>query len=260
MRDVTTFGNQDNPIRASSLDLLVKCPVRALLMWLGEVSDESGGAAETGSMVHHGVEVFHNTQGSFDAKVTAGLEAMRAAQGRFPLADPDDARLFYQGYTRDPRNSNQEIVCVEKQVTLRLGSVFIKGTLDQIRRINGTLYVYDLKCGSKTGWEYLHTYAMQQSAYVIGANQLGLGPVSPGALIVANGWRKRGVKPESSPDGVFFWMPWTLTDCYELLSPVQRVVESIRNGDVEYGPGAHCNYCPLGGLQGCMQKMKKLCI
>lgn len=203
MKNISEFAGPDEPIRASSLDLLVKCPVRSLLMWLGELQDSSGAAADTGSTVHAGVEAFHTFAGGFDEKVEAGLEAMRQARARFPQADETDVRLFYKAYISDPRNSNQEIVRVETQVAISLAPhasdptgkpIHIRGTLDQIRRINGKLYVMDLKCGSKAGWVYLHTYSLQQSAYVLAANNLALGePVHPGALIVANGWRRRGI-------------------------------------------------------------------
>lgn|GEM_PF-6891462 len=259
------FGSAANPLRPSSLDALVSCRLRSVLLMLGECSDTSGAAADTGSLTHLGVAAYH-----LEESVQAGLDAMSSGLSRFPKADPDDARLFYTAYTTDPRNAHKAagVIAIEQKVRCVLPAheldptgedIVIEGTLDQIRRDPfGVKRVWDLKTGKKDAYGYMAEYAMQQAAYVLGAVQSIDESIQPGGLIVAYGWRRKGVDPKTSPGGVFWNYTHSADDCLLILDDVRLAVALIRRGDVAPGPGPLCSYCPAGGLSNCLPMLKKM--
>lgn len=236
--------------------------MRAALLFADSVQDQSGKAADTGSLTHAAVAAFHVT-----GSVKAGLEALASAQHKFPLGDAHDAEIFYRHYTADPRNSKAEAEVIETEKKVRLilpphetdptgEMVVIHGTLDQIRQRNGRKAVWDLKTGAGEGWEMTHTYALQISAYAMAATQTLGEPIEPGGIIRAAGYRKRGALLPS-PDGVFWETPWSLADCPLLLDAVRLTVAQIRGGELRWGPGKHCGFCPAGGLQSCIPTAKE---
>ncbi|AMV28825.1 PD-(D/E)XK nuclease superfamily protein [Gemmata sp. SH-PL17] len=253
------LGSADKPLRPSALAWLIKCPVKVVLM-LDEL-DEGGPAAQTGSMVHAGVEAFH-AEPDATKRVAAAVAAMHGAAGKFPLADPTEARLYLEPYLLDPRNENAAVVALEHKVALVLPPhdldptglpIHIRGTLDQIRDENGRLLVCDLKTGQTTGWQMIHDYAYQQAAYVLAARASGFPAAEPGYLIRAYGYRARGAKLPS-PDGVQWWLPLDVAACVALMDRVRLQIALIRRGEIDYGPGTHCTFCPLKGLDSCVPK------
>lgn len=263
MTDLTKFAAGDGDrlgfdvLRPSALDKLVKCPVWTLLMyWQDE--DAGGAAAQAGSLVHEAVAAFHRETSS-GKKAQAGLDVLQAGLPRFPLADPADARRHFTLYAADPRNVTADIVAVEHPVALILPPhptdptkqpVHIRGTLDQLRRVDGRLLVDDLKTGQPSGWEMVHSYAFQMAAYTLAARVSGFPDAIPGRIIRTWGYRTRSaVLP--SPEGVFWHLPLTVARCEALMERVRLEVARIRSGEVHFGPGVHCTFCPHGGLDRC---------
>jgi hypothetical protein len=254
---LTDFGTAAHPLRPSALIWLARCPVKCVLD--EHVNDEGGPAAQTGSLVHKGVEAFH-LEPDTGKKVAAAIAAMQSAAGKFPLACPKEARLYLDPYLLDPRNAHAEVVAVELKVTLTLPPhrldptgqpVHVRGTLDQIRRENGRLRVWDYKTGTKlSGWEMLHDYAYQQAAYTLAARQSGFPDVEPGGIIRGYGYRVRGAKLPAA-DGVFWDMPFDVTGAEYLMDRIRLQVALIRSGEVDFGPGTYCGYCPQKGLDTC---------
>lgn len=261
--DLTLFGTAEQPLRPSALGKLVHCPIQSVLM-MGEPEDAGGVAAQTGSLVHLGVAAFH-LEPDQRRKAQAGLAAMQDGLPRFPLADMTECNRFYSLYAADPRNIHAEMLAVERPVSLVLpphstdptgAEIVVNGTLDQIRREEGKALVDDLKTGSPSGWAMIHDYAFQQAAYVLAARASGFPDAEPGRIIRAQGYRARGAQLPS-PDGVFFALPWTVEDCRLLMDRVRLEVARIRSGEVNFGPGPQCSYCPLGGLQGCLPQAQE---
>lgn len=256
--DWTRFG-YDPPLRSSSLPYLIKCPARAMLLYTDLISDEGGKAAQTGSLVHLGVEAFHQGR-----KKSTCEKRIRTSK-EFPEGDRDEAIRHFDAYVRDPRNQTTPVK-VEEKIELTLdppdGSdlpIRVFGTLDQIREVNGEWYLFDVKTGKVQGWDMVNDYAYQVAAYCVGATKTFGRPVHPGALIRTQGYFKRGqFPPETEPDGVFFEIPWKLDQCYTLLEMVRRQVGLIRQGHPTIGPGAHCNWCPAGGIGGCIVELGEL--
>jgi len=253
MKDVREFGTEKYPLRASALGLLIRCPWRAVLLFLEEAGDSGGKAADTGSAVHKAVAAWHAT-----GDVAESIKRMGAHIQEYPLADLADAELHFRPYTRDPRNRPETVEATEKKVSMTLSPaesdttrapIVIHGTLDQIR--NGR--VWDVKTGKPEGWVMLHEHAHQLAAYALAGNY------APGGIIRTQGYRKRGGDaPEACPDGVFWEVPYNRRGCEVLLESVRSIVAHIRAGDVWLGPGAHCTYCPAGGLENCVPKLISL--
>lgn len=258
-RDVHLIGTPTHFLRPSSLDKLIKCQVWYTMM-IGE-DDAGGAAAQTGSLVHAAVAAFHNTPEE-NKKVAAAIEAIGLNSPHFPLADLNETRLFLTPYMSDPRNSRANVIAVECPVSLTLDPhpldptkqpIHIRGTLDQIRVQDGRHVVPDLKTGAPTGWAMIHDYAYQQAAYMLAARASGFPAVDGSYLIRAAGYRTKTAKMPS-PDGVFWWMPFTVEGAWALMDRVRLAVATLRMGYVEYGPGPQCSYCPMGGLQDCQTK------
>jgi hypothetical protein len=226
------------------------------LLHLGTVDDRSGPSADTGNLVHSGVDHWHKNKQDDEGAV----EFMRSLVGRFPLGDPDEAEKYLRPYFADPRNKEAEIVLCEQHVEFTLqqderdpyGPIYVRGTLDQVRKDPQTKQkrLWDIKTGNNhTGWEMIHMYAAQQAAYVLGACQFLDSPVYPGGIIRPYDYRARSEKPP-----VVFWeSPYTLADCSTILRSVRRRVYEVRAGVAEPVSGKHCSHCPAGGLGGCLQ-------
>jgi RecB family exonuclease len=246
MYDLSEFGTEARPLRASSLPRIIRCPWAAIMEAYSE-SGASGPAADTGTAVHFAVALWHR-EAQQDTRVA--LEVMRRSHDRFPLADLDEAAVHVTDYAGDPRNKAADIVFVEQKVTVTLpapeGDVIICGTLDQVRRDkHGRWTVWDLKTGKPDGWDMLHEHALQLAAYQIGVE-------APRAGII----RTQDYRRRNGPGPVFWEAPWGLTDARVMLQSVVRAVLAIRRGTVHIGPGSHCRWCPAGGLAGCLPELR----
>lgn len=253
------FGSAARPLRASALSWLVKCPVQSVMQMLEPEDDAGGPAAQTGNVVHAAVAAFH-LEPDTGKKVAAAVAELQRAAAEFPQADPAEARLYLEPYLCDPRNQTARIVAVERPVSLTLDPhpldptgqpIVIRGKLDQIREEDGKLLVDDLKTGARTGWEMVHDYAYQQAAYALASRASGFPTAEPGRIIRVYGYRTRGARLPS-PDGVFFSLPFDVAGARTLLDRVRLAVALVRRGEVDFGAGSHCTYCPLKGLDSCI--------
>lgn len=253
------FGTKAHPIRPSKLDKVAKCQVLGLMLVM-EADDELGGkAAQTGQLVHVGAATFHNEPDP-ERKVQAGLVELQSSLSKFPLGDIAEAEKHYLCYVADPRNANAKVIAVEKNVEFELPphpddptgeNIYITGTLDQIRQLDdGSMRIYDIKTGAPTGWHMIHNYSYQLAAYLLAARANGF-PVDNSVIIRTQGYRVRGaVLPE--PNGIFFPTHLSVGRSLYLMSRIRQAVASIRKGEIEFGPGDQCTYCPLNGIESCM--------
>lgn len=243
--------------------------------YIDSEDSEGGPAAQTGSLMHVGAAEFHTAKGNFEQKVRAAWQAIANARDKFPLADPDEVRLFLTPYMNDLRNQRAAFAtikhgpragepAVEMQVEFTLQPhsldpikepIHVQGTLDQIRiDERGRYCVHDIKTGKPTAWHMIHDYAVQQAAYTYAAMQTYPEKqwVSP-KLIRCYGYRERNaVLP--CPDGVFVSIPYTVEHIPVLLDTVALGVALVRMGEVHANPGSHCTYCELEGILGCMRR------
>jgi hypothetical protein len=261
MNPLPTFATAEFPLRASALPSLLKCPLRAALFHLDLLADDSGPAAHTGNLTHEAVDHWHKHK-DYDAAVVH----MNLCREKFPKGEISEAEKYFRPYAHDPRNADAEVVACELKVNFKIdaaegdegGPIYVRGTLDQIRKEDGRLTLWDLKTGDKmTGWQMLHDYAAQQAAYCIAACEVLGQPVYPGGIIRAYGYRVRDAKPPSPP-GVFFHSPWDIADCHVILADVRNRVLQVRRGEAVPVSGRHCDWCPADGLQGCLPMLRKL--
>ena len=243
-----TFGTEARFLRPSSLDKLMACPMSVLL---AEEDDGSEGA-HVGTCVHKGVEAWHQTLSS-----EAALGAMRAALKTFPAISATGVRkaeTWTAAYIADPKNNVMLTGRIEVPVTLRLtGNVWIKGTLDQLRRDDsGRLTVWDMKTGAwLSAQEARLAYQYQQAAYVLAARQtLGV-DVFPGGLIYANAYSDTRPQP-------FVSMQVSIEDCEALMEEVRLTVMDICAGRVRTTPGPACKWCKQPKFPLCLRKFRSL--
>lgn len=260
MPNPADFGTERAPIRMSSLPRLATCTMREFLMYMGDLLDESGAAADTGSMVHGMVAAWHTS--GFDASRAA--QEVAALQKQFPLADPEIAASHFAGYANDPRNRVHLFGRPERPVRLNLDMgegqepLCLVGTLDQIREHDdGNLYVWDVKTGRPSGLQMLDMYALQISGYALAATTEIGRPVLPGGFIRTVGYLEQGRVKSVSPEKVFYEIPWTLKDCELLLDTIRRAVRQIRAGEADFAPGDACKFCPARGFQNCLPLLRK---
>lgn len=279
------LGDKDQPFRCSKLAELVKCSMKVHLREALEINDEGGAAAQNGSLTHEGVAAFHIAHGTTEERKKAAWDAIASAQAKFPLSELNEVRLFITPYMNDPRNihakfyqypltenekelwktnGRTDTYSIERQVDFTLPPhpldstgklIYVQGTYDQVRN-EGEPVKNDLKTGKKTGWEMIHDYAVQMSAYVYGCRTTipMFSNLIRSKIIRNHGYRTRENKGES-PDGVFWAMPFNRFEQVEMiLENIRLHVALWRNGEVQFGPGPHCTYCEFQGLPGCTLK------
>lgn len=265
MFDLSLYGTAAYPLRPSGLSKLVRCGVQVIGELLADFRDESGVAADTGSVTHAAVEAFHRADGDTAKRTQAGLDAIQAGLSKFPKAEKDDARIYFAHYANDPRNQRAEIIALEQSVSFTLEPhesdptrqpIVVNGKLDQIRKIDGRMVVNDIKTGQSDGVKMLHDYAYQLSAYLLGAKASGYPQVEGVSITRMYGYRKRGaVLP--SPDGVFWFATINERVARLLLDRVRLEVARIRSGEVHFGPGEHCSWCPYKGIDRCVPSFSR---
>lgn len=267
--DLKLLASEQYPMRASSTTYL-NCRLRTLLYMLQ--SDAAGKAAQTGTLIHKGVEAWARG-GSEDA----GLSAMEQAQRRFreleeEAGDLEQAQKWLRLYIEDPRNaplgvepedgSIGKLVAVEKPGILRLDPapfdptgepLVFTGTCDQIREWQGHRYIWDLKTSdmNKVGGPngVVDYYMLQQVLYAY-MNQARVG-----GLILLRSYtaRKEGSK------GVFFQPSMHEDSIRHVLDGVRESIALLRMGQISPNPGLHCGQCYLAnGIGECSQKLSYL--
>ena len=241
----SVLGSFGDRIRSSSLATMSRCPG---LFVDQRTNDEPGAAADTGSAVGRGAQLWH--EGATLGDAVAQVE--REASSKFPLAKLEEATETIRRYTQDERNHPKAAFHCELEIDLVLPCwpgdptnepIHIRGHLDQIRRGNdGRLYVWDLKNGKPTGFDMVHGYAWQLASYALGATQKLGQVVLPGGIVRTQGY---SVKGDPSVANVFYETPWSHEQCRAMLENVAFHVMLIRRGDVLRNPGAHCGWCSL---------------
>jgi hypothetical protein len=266
MIDAKVFGDREHPLRSSNLPALMRCSWRAFLV-ASNLEDESGRAADTGSAVHAGAAAMHK-----GASVDEALAVLRRSTlEQFLKADLTDAEEVFSHYARDPRNQDKGIFyAVEEKIELEIPAdksdptgapIIIRGTLDQIREVNGRLSVWDIKCSTYPGWDILQEYAFQLAAYTVGACERWKIEVHPGGFIlprryvgkfrIENGKRVPVPKPETKPAGVFYESEFDLRTARLMLRMIAKRVAQVRKGEALPSPGSYCRYCPASSFGMC---------
>lgn len=258
------------PLRASALPKINDCPASVFLQqafWIETDDDAPGGeAAQTGNLMHSGAADYHRMKMNDpnvteDARREAGLRALEAARDRFPAGDVKRAKKHLEAYIADPKNSEAKVVRCEERLKCRLPPapfdptfqpVVIRGTVDQLRLVDGELQVYDIKTGKGFyGYKALDHYMTQQAAYVVAAKQTwgdqypGV-PVEPGGLICTEGY------VSSTASQVFWFHKWSYDDIPLILQNVVNQVAMARMQRLGFTPSTDaCRWCEHKNFSNC---------
>lgn len=230
----------------------------SVVLAMGEY--EGKPSAQTGNLVHSAAKWYHKTTGTEAARIAAGKEALEAARAEFPQGDAEKASKIFSSYVADRENKEAEVVWCEEPVRLTLKAdptdptqeeIVIAGTLDQVRRKNGVLRVWDIKTGERYTAEYnVLKYLIQQSAYTLAARQTLDPEIQPGGLIFTPGYGKVRGK-------VHLPNPLTVEQCGDLLLTVPLIVSNIRRGERLFHPSpSACEWCKVGPWPKCHQMYK----
>lgn len=250
------IADEQNPIRVSGLGKLLQCSFSVKAMFDKWIEDHAGPTAQTGTVLHAGVEHWHKT----GRDIQAAIRAMESSKRENPEADIRLAGRQFEHYIRDPRNINANIVLNEHRITRSIGNddmgrpVFISGKLDQLRlEDNGLRYVYDVKSSSRMIGDLMFEYSVSQLMYSWLAEQETGEPVHGGYLILTQGYlKKTALPPEHRPSGVFVQMPLTRAHYSAIITLIVKEVSRLRRGDAHVNPGSHCHYCGFSGPQNCL--------
>lgn len=253
-----TLGSKENPIRCSSLPMLLVCTgfIRLRAMY----SDEAGVAATLGTAVGRGIELFHTGTDVGEALKIAKGEAtgQGAPMGEKELKDLEKTVRFY---AEDPRNGPLALTQVvleslELELSFEYRGFWFSGHTDQVRRHeDGKLYLWDCKHTKRySGASAIDAYAAQLAAYAYGCSQYFNEPVGVGGIIRTTGY----IGPRSNEKiwigdrPVFFnanWpegtIPAILDQCVDRLITMNTIT-----------PGAHCGFCPGQGVGNCVRLLK----
>lgn len=243
--DFSTFANSANPLRCSSLVNLVQCSKSVILR---AMINEENEAAQTGSLIHLGINVYHKER----KNELLALTAMAVAQAQFPLSNGAKAKKHFEQYTRRERKEWGEIILCEEKVRFQIPpatydptqeEIYVEGTLDQLRKVSDGLLLVDVKTGSKRAAEMIHYYAMQIVAYQYAAQQMYPGELVKAAILRTADFIYGGP--------VLHFVPWEPHQTAAILETVRHEVAQVRAGRVVLRPGGHCQYCPARGIGNC---------
>lgn len=252
------FGTETQPLRASSLPALLRCPLGVLLTMLSE--NDSSQAADTGSAIHKAIAAFHTVS---KRDVASALKEMRVHLPEYPLADFGTAEEHFRAYTRDPRNQG-EVLYVETKIQIVLPppegdtqAVVIPGMFDQLREEEDSLILYDVKTGgSHEGDAMLDAHAAQLMAYQVGASRMIGRTVSRAGVIRTKDYLKKDYKRNPKPGPVFWRASWTYHDALLVMNRVRQIVGRVRRGEIDFAPSAeNCKWCVGGGISNCLGRV-----
>lgn len=254
------LGTKDNPVRCSSLPMLLSCQGFHVMRQL--YTDGSGVAATMGTAVGRGAELWHEGRRSEEAVETA----LGEAEGGLGTRDVETVTQIITAYCEDPRNGSFGLTQVlpesqEYELNFEYEGVYFSGHMDQIRRHeDGKLYVWDLKNGKMYGGQQMtDAYAAQLAMYAVGASRDFNEPVGVGGIIRTRGYiGKANLKLHVGDRPVFFPCDWHEGAVESIASQVVKAVKSINAGEISIGPGSHCGFCPAGGVGNCTKILAEL--
>lgn len=247
------IGTKENPVRCSSLPMLLTCPGFYAMRNL--YSDGAGVAADMGTAVGRGAELWHHGQSPSDCVETA----LGEAEGRLGEKDAKVVSDIITEYCLDPRNGHLALTQVlpesqELALKFEYKGIHFSGHMDQVRRHeDGKLYVWDIKNGKMYGGtQMVECYSPQLALYCIGATQYFGEPVNYGGIIRTRGYiGKTNLAKFVGDRPVFFPANWSEGTAEFVADQVVRTVERMQANEIDVAPGSQCSFCPGAGVSNC---------
>lgn len=239
---IPVFGSENQPLRASLLPVLFNCSRSFYKATLMDGQGESNEYADTGSMVHMGIQVFHESRGN----EIAALAAIEKSIEIYKYGIITDAITHFKNYAkREKAEKRGEVIELEKVIQIKLKAaefdktkkeIVINGHVDQIRKLGDWLYVIDHKTGYKDGLVMVREHTPQLAAYHIGVCDMY--KTKKVKTFIA---RTRDLISSRNP---FLWqMPFDYTRAIKIMDTVRHKVALIRMGIFDSTPGKHCDFC-----------------
>ena len=234
-------------VRASSLPTLFAC-MKSLEYKESGVSNEY---ADTGSLIHKGIQAFHVLN-----NIDAALAVMATVHHRdFPEANGPKAAHHFRRYTETHQRWGA-VKQSERSIAFTLApcaidptkeEIVIEGTLDQIRTPGVGEVVVDMKTGSNPIKWMMRHYMPQLCAYQYGYFiETGIQPQA--AILRTQDFLQGG--------NVYHPVPWTWDTVINTMENVKTLIALFRLGLQISSPGDHCEYCPAGGIENCSVNAK----
>lgn len=251
------FATEERPLHPSGVRTLMTCNWRSAMEHIYDHGDgESGPAADTGSAMHAAAAHMHR---GFD--ISACIDHMSANSAKYPRADMNDAVAMFLGYAADPRN-RVEVRYVEQPIAFDIlpspldptkQPIRIIGTMDQVRVIDGKLYLWDIKTSKKDPGEILNQTLFQAASYCVGGTILAGSTVHPGGIIMPRKYGKKGYDTAN----VHHPFGWTFADIEQILEPVRTAVALVRMGKLHHMPSSECMWCHQRSPEVCLPKLQQ---
>lgn len=250
------LGTKDNPIRCSSLPMLLTCSGFVALRM--RYSDESGVAATLGTSVGRGIELWHQGKAAQEAIEIALGEVAGQVTGILGDKEIRELTLTVTSYAEDERNACDAVVVesLEQECLFEYKGIWFKGHFDQIRRGPEGLEMWDVKHTKRyNGSQAVDAYAAQLAAYTTAAREMYGEPVKAGGILRTTGYVApvRVQKLPPSERDVFFPCNWEDGVVEFLMDQCVERVNAMREGGYLVTPGGHCNFCPAQGIANCIR-------
>ncbi len=284
------FATKDCPLRGSALTALFRCAGSKVGDMIEEHDDTGGKAAHSGTAVGRAIEVYHATELDFDSIMDQVKKESNEAERPFPKADWGEVGRMFRNYTLDSRNPRSAVLpeSLEEVVELELPPheldptgkpVYLTGHLDQVRFVNGTFEIWDLKAGKPTGWEMLTEYAYQQVVYASAYKaKYPERKVAWGGIIRLRDYlaeKKRVPNPDYDPKirgmrktidvkdpieeaRLFYHCSFAVKHYKLILDAIRLKVAMVRAGKTEIRPHAgSCRFCVYQHVDKCTYWLEK---
>lgn len=244
--NINDIGRKEAPVRISSAPGWLSCEAFALGKSL--VTDTGSLAAEAGSAADLAIKLMH--QGKTIE------EAVEQAISAHPTAERPVVLNVAGKYWDDPVSKRYGTVLPESQdleVCVEIDEVHFIGHMDQVRELDGSLFVWDLKQSKFSGTQLTFDYIAQLVLYAKAATIWYGKPVGVGGIIRLSEYQKR------TPEMAYY--PTPIPDAMGD-NIVRQITGSIRRArsrkPVAFRPCGRCYYCPLGGMDKCYATLASL--
>lgn len=254
-RPVSEFASASCPLRISQIPKFMRCSM-SLLFDVDE--SERGVASQTGTALHALVEQYHRSN-----DLTKVLGLINDYKSKFPSANLDECERMLTAYANDRRNNEGNVITIEEEIGIEIETpkgpnIVLTGHIDQIRRIDGRLCVWDIKTSKLSGSQILFDYAYQLALYAFAATHFYGEPVGVGGVILPRKYLEKKNQGLESPDEVFFHSTLSNSDIETMVYLVFEKIQRFRELSFDLMPSVFCDWCGAKTPVVCLNKYRAI--
>lgn len=159
----------------SKLSTFLSCPKKFEYKYIQQLPEESGLAAERGSLVHDALELLFDAEPQ-NRTLSHALACLDMVKGGYPNVDPDEAEpLIRNLFTlEDPTTITP--IQTEMDIVHDWNGRQWRGIFDRIDQVGDELVILDYKTGKAPADQYLDEKALGIKYYGTLAQELGMAP------------------------------------------------------------------------------------